>query len=370
MGTNLAVLGHRWFGDDAATRTRRMLHSTAPKPDKGENADKKKRPRHFDAKVLDEIHKVFRREAPKAGGEPKKGAFTTVVAGRTHDMDETTWVVLYFTHFGSFGDVVEDMLRLRREERCRRLEKLREEAKKKGNPIPKSVSEEFETIDITCDASSANNPKHDYDFALRYFGCAMHARRKFVEIPEQDRSEEVNRVIHYFSFLYAMEEWLSEIGRTPKRVGRMRYRWGTWAWETICYEAELILKKADASNAEIKAATYVVENFETLQRFLDCLFSVPDNGISERYLRPVRLAENTTHGLETERGRLVKDVLRSMIATCRAIGVPFEEYLPWLLAQCDPLPGEKKLHRSMLTPHAFLPVWRSRSRPTGSQAKG
>jgi hypothetical protein len=107
--------------------------------------------------TLARIHSVIRRETPDANGKPKRGAFTTVVSGQAAPRHEAawetdSWVVFYFTHFGSFGDTLEDLLRIRGE--------MYKESNTTDSPN--------DHIDVVCDASSANRPKRNHEFTLRY----------------------------------------------------------------------------------------------------------------------------------------------------------------------------------------------------------
>lgn len=364
---------HAWhlYGDDTVTRTRGMKPSPSagdetPPPlnsetksgdgdegksrDDGANdgeagdgdcSDEKEDGRRFSTAVMEAIHTLLPRDWIGRDGEPKTRLNTTVVASQIDFQDPTSWIVLYHTHFGSCGDLIDGLLAYRH---------------KQGIPPRNTGNREDDQnagdLNVICDASSSNYPKDTHGYHVNFGFCAMHARRKFDALTEDTAENDVREILHLFSVIYTVEACITALGRTVDRTLRLRLRWSLAAWGQILARCEAIENHHRPDSPLGKAAHYVIKYFSELTRYLGNPFMMPDSGLVERYIRPLRVEENGNHGLETERGRMVRDVIRSLLATCRAIEVDFYAYLQWACEQWQ-LPPEQRLSAEERTPQSY-----------------
>jgi hypothetical protein len=239
----------------------------------------------------------------RVGQGPKKSLNTTTVSGRSNDSDPRSLIVLYRTHFGGFGNLLEVLL-------------------KRRNPAAKSVT-------VQSDLSTVNlvtEPKLNERFELAYAGCASHARRPFA-LHEAEDPELATFMLNFFKGIFIHEHGLDLHGRNAENVTAVRGTHSREVWQDIKDLAELMSKKWSQETKLGKAARYILRHYDKLTAYLDDPRLEATNNFSERMLRMEKLIESGSMFRVTLTGRFVLDILRTVLQTAVAAGAPLQEYV-------------------------------------------
>jgi hypothetical protein len=251
---------------------------------------------------------------PRSDGKGNKKRINVSLAiGRSDQSDPYSTIVFYRTHRGHLGDLLHHILQ---------------------NRIPKRHGD----LTILTDLSSSNMARLDQPqgFSINQAGCSAHARRPFFRYRTYDE-DICYFFLRAFALLYHIEECIRVRGATKETILHYRKKYSSKVWDIIKGESQAIL---DGKNLHGNiwppgskphgASRYVVDNFEALTRYLTDIRLGLDNNRVERLLRPEKLLLNGCGFRDSERGRVVFDILRTLIQTCRAAGVSFREYMKWL----------------------------------------
>jgi len=144
--------------------------------------------------------------------------------------------VQFRSHFGSFGDLVGELL-------CYR------------DPQKKALS-------IVSDLSSTNMISCN-DVKIIQAGCTAHARRRFAKANDGD-VEYRDLVMYMFNVLYSHEECLDLKGRNRDNTAAIRQKNSKTIWEKMKLECEHIASKYSSSTDLGDAARYVLRNYQAL----------------------------------------------------------------------------------------------------------
>jgi hypothetical protein len=219
--------------------------------------------------------------------------------------------VFYRSHLGGFGNLLEMLLAKRRPEA--------------GALI---VQADLATVNLVTD------PELLKQFPLRYAGCMSHARRPFA-IHEDDDPELCAMILHQFKGIAIKEQGLDLHGRNRENVLAVRQTDSRPLWEEIRRLAKLMTPRWSASSDLGRAARYIVRHYDILTTYLTVPQLEMSNNFAERMLRPEKLIQRASLFRKTLEGRFALDVLRTVIQTAVAAGVPPEKYLLWVL-RADP----------------------------------
>lgn len=254
--------------------------------------------------------------------EPKKKMNLTVITGLTDNNDPKSRITLKLTHFGSAGDLIGGLLKYRDKKRQKELY-------------------------ITSDLSSANNPRGPTanKFKIHQIGCSSHARRAFWRY--RDLDDECYYMIRGFRALADLEYHISD--GTPEKILDWRKRFGRRIWKYLVKCCQRIQKKWPNETVLYDAAEYVLSNEYALTRYLKSSFLEPDNNRSERYLRPEKLMLSSSKFRDSFNGRIVYDVISSVLTTCTNNGIPFTRYAIDVLKNRDRV----AIAPEFWTPHAW-----------------
>ena len=266
-------------------------------------------------------------ESPRRNGEGAKEAMhTTVVSGRSVAADPKSLIVLYRSHIGSFGNLLEHILRSR--------------------------AAELRKVIVQGDLSTTNlvtAPELVARFDIRQIGCAAHARRPYALNTHED-PERCEYMLHLFLGLAIHEQRLDIRGRNRENVLAVRGDASRELWNDILELANDMTEVWSKSTTIGTAARYIIKHFKALTAYLDDPRLEPTNNLRERMLRTEKLIEGSSMFRRSLEGRFVLDVVRTILQTAVAAGVPVREYLVSVLrANEDEIAKEP----SRFTPRAW-----------------
>ena len=189
------------------------------------------------------------------------------------------------------------------------------------------------------------NQEHIHECA-----CWMHVRRKFIEA--EDGSPEFRKtILRLIRNLYRYER----LGRklNPEKRLELRQSKVKFVIEEIFDTIEGQLKNGaymlPKSNIA-KAINYTLNLKEALQTFLQNPMLQPDNGESERAIRPMCIGRRNWLFVGSKNGGETTAVWASIIQTCRANEVDPFEYVTYALRKINGHPANKI---EELLPHNF-----------------
>jgi hypothetical protein len=288
--------------------------------------------------VLIGRHLVF--ESPRRNGDgPKESMHTTVISGRTSADDPRSLTVFYRSHLGGCGDLLESILQSR-------------------DPSLRKVI-------LQGDLSPTNlitSPELLARFDVKLVGCSAHARRPFAVYEHEDRIR-CGYMVTLFQGLAIDEQRLDVHGRNHENVLAVRGNESRQTWNDI---HKLAKKIADVWSKGTKlgtAARYIIKHFEELTAYLDDPRLEATNNLRERMLRMEKLIEGSSMFRRSLEGRFVLDVVRSVLQTAVAAGVPVHQYLVSVLRTSH---DEIAKHPDRFTPRAWAAANLSTTTPTAT----
>ena len=247
-------------------------------------------------------------ESPRRNGDGAKQSMnTTVISGRSVAEDPRSLIVFYRSHLGGFGNLLESILQHRD---ARRRE-----------------------VVLQTDLSTTNlvtSPKLLGRFKLRLIGCSAHARRPFANYEHEDP---VNcaYMLHLFCGLAIHEQRLDVHGRNRKNVLAVRGHESRELWEEIKELAVEMTEKWSKATKLGAGVRYIVNHFEKLTAYLDDPRLEATNNLRERMLRTEKLIEGSSMFRKSLEGRFALDVVRTVLQTAVAAGVPVHTYVESVL---------------------------------------
>jgi hypothetical protein len=260
---------------------------------------------------------VFGRAFDKADGSGKKNQVNvTVVHGRVDQCDPRSYIVLYRSHNGSAGNLLSSLLSMRRR------------SNKK--------------LTVQGDLSGQNRPNALYYhlFDIDNVGCGAHARRDIWRYKDRD-DELCGFLLRAFAMLSYVEKLIDIKGRTRRNILHYRRRYSQWIWKIIYKRAFSVIKAKRVKDCKghkfwpndyelHKACKYIVSNYKKLTAYIFDPHLSWTNNLSERLLRSEKMLLIACKFRLSERGRVVFDILRTILMTCRAARISFTGYLKWV----------------------------------------
>lgn len=258
------------------------------------------------------IARRFGFESPlKNDDGPKEALHVTVLSGRSVADDPKSAIIFYRSHIGSCGNLLESILKTRDP-------KLRD-------------------LVLQSDMSTTNlvtAPELLARFAIRSIGCIYHARRPFALHRDED-PEDCEYMLHLFLGLAIHEQQLDEFGRNRDNVLAVRNNESRVLWSDILQLANEMANKWSKATKLGTAARYIMNHFDALTAYLDDPRLEPSNNFRERMLRTEKLIEASAMFRRSLEGRFVLDIVRTILQTAVAAGVPVHEYLVSVLRAND-----------------------------------
>jgi transposase len=176
--------------------------------------------------------------------------------------------------------------------------------------------------------------------------CWMHIRRKFHD--SQDAPTELRlKVLRKIRNIYRYERVISNLNRETQGAVILQVR--REKIEPIIDEMLRLTSKALADgevmleSAFANAISYMHNRGAALKTFLTNPWLHPDNGESERALRPVSIGRKNWLFFGSEKGGEAAGILMSLVQTCRGMNINVLEYLEDVLRRINGHP-HSKLH--------------------------
>ena len=274
----------------------------------------------------------------KDGKGSKRQLNTTTLLGRQEALDPRSQIIFYRSHFGSFGNLLEMLLKNRTPEK---------------NKI--TIQSDLATTNLIVDAELNKR------FEVMHLGCASHARRIFALYENDDIL--CTYILHLFKGLAMHENDLNLFGRNYENTPAVRNIDSRLLWEDIKEYSELLTERWSRETKIGEGAYYILRNYKKLTAYLDNPHVLsPSNNFSERMLRMEKLIEANSQFRVSLEGRFALDVIRSVLQTAVAARVPLQEYLLHVLRAS---PEDISNSPERYTPFAYA---RSLEAPSASNA--
>jgi hypothetical protein len=199
-----------------------------------------------------------------------------------------------------------------------------------------------------CDALDYNVPK---DFAVILGNCAVHARRKVVEVAE-DFPAECKKVLDIFVDVYKAEAETQKLGLSPaERLAYHQAHSGPRMQELEQWiRAQFAERQVEPNSGLGKALKYFENHWEKLTLFLRVSGAPLDSNVVERALKKAILQRKNSLFYKTQKGATAGDMFASFIHTCELNEVNAFDYLIAL---------QKRTHEVSRNPAEWMP-WRYR----------
>ena len=263
----------------------------------------------------------------RTGDGAKKALHTTTISGRCDAADPRSLIVLYRSHLGGFGNLLEMLL---------------------GKRSPKAkaltIQSDLATVNLVADEQMRRR------FDIRYVGCASHARRPFALYEDED-PELCGLMLHLFKGLFIHEQGLNVYGRNSQNVQAVRRIDSRNVWTQI---KELAAEMSTLWSRETKlgeGARYITRHYDKLTAYLDDPRLDLTNNFSERMLRLEKLIEASSLFRTSLEGRFALDVMRSVLQTAVAARAPLQDYI---LSVLKTSPDEVAAEPERFTPRAWV----------------
>lgn len=272
------------------------------------------------------VDEALKWRSSKANGKgDKKALHVTLITGRT-TQDPRSTIHFFRTHIGSYGNLLTRILELR--------------------------SPKKRKIIIQGDLSSSNKPESWIrdKFEIYYAGCGAHARRPIFRYRDDDQ-EFCYYVLQCFLHIAQAEQLIDIVGRTEKNIRKYR-RYAKMSWQAIynrCLAAITGKRPTPTTHSkqEIRmwppktylhdAARYIIDNYEALTFYLNEPRLPWTTNDQERGLRFEKCLEDAAKFKGNRNGRVVLDILRTMLATCTTAEVEPADYMRWCYKNRDVL---------------------------------
>lgn len=267
--------------------------------------------------------------------EVKRVVQVSLVTGATLVGDPRSTINFYRTHYGDSGNLLSHLLAMRRRK--------------------------YRSLKIQGDLSPRNlpNPLYQKTFDIEVYGCAAHARRAIWRHKDDD-DELCDFMLKAFAMLARVEARIDELGRTAETTLRLRRRGSRRIWDKIVGRAKSVVNatcQADCkghrlwppSSALRKACRYIVRHEKKLTRYIGNPYMAETNNRVERLLRAEVMTLTGCKFRQTEGGRVVFDILRTIVMTCRAAEIPLIDYIRYAYKHR----ADTAKHPERYTPYAY-----------------
>lgn len=283
----------------------------------------------------------------KNGSGPKKKLNVSCLMGKSDEKDFRSYIVFYRAHLGSCSNLIEKLLEYR-------------SPKNKTIKIQSDLSDtNYPEVELEAEVKTENNGENKISdssatvekkpkFIIEKFGCLAHARRPFFKYKDLD-PELCNKILEEFQMIAVVEGMFKELGRADEHIFYARFAQERPRLKKIFELCEEILKKWPPKSELGKAASYFIENNSTIIKYIHHSEIASTNNVLERAVRGEKLMINSAKFRFSENGRVVFDILRTIIATCNAAGVPIKEYSSHIMKHRD----EAKENPQDFTPFAY-----------------
>lgn len=317
-------------GDDTKTRVLQMEQEMKAGLIKGQ---------HTDDSLIARLEKKLGRAFSRKDGHGHKSQLNVShLHGLTDPSNPRSIIFLFRTHFGSVGDLLSRIL---------------------SHASPKAKRKIFQG-----DLSSTNFPNKSIiaRWIAGVAGCASHARRPFFRY-RQDDDGLCDRMLELFALSAAIEKQIDKDGRSPARTLDYRQRLAMPVWDQIIALAYSVIDAEARARANNKlhflwpkkshlyqGCKYIVKHRKAITAYLTDHRLAAGNNRAERLLRSEKILLVSCKFRRSENGRVVFDILRTLVMTASGACGDAKSYLCWVLKQPD---EEIKAQPHLYTPLAF-----------------
>jgi len=184
-------------------------------------------------------------------------------------------------------------------------------------------------------------------------GCAAHARRKFEELKDTERSELASEALLFYGLLYDVEASARE--QLLDAAGRQRWR-QQHARPVADHLREWLMRqrqKVPDGSAIAKAINYSLGRWEALTRYIDDGDLPIDNNWLENRIRPIAIGRKNWLFAGSLRAGQRAAVIMSLIQSAKLNGHEPYRYLKDVLER---LPTQPASRLEELLPHRWKPA--------------
>lgn len=154
--------------------------------------------------------------------------------------------------------------------------------------------------------------------------CWAHARRKFFDCLKYEPSR-AGLALGYINCLFRIERRAQTM--SPEERVLLRQRKSRVVLEKLRQHLERIQTDTNPENQAHKAANYVFNQWDALNRFVDVSFLKIDNNAAERAIRPIAVGRKNWLFVVGDQSGKNTAILYSIIATCLRLGIDPDQYL-------------------------------------------
>lgn len=313
-----------WYGDDTTANVAEMKKLALD-----DETLKKTEISGLVEEVEDYLGRTYNK---KNGTGLKKKVNISAIAGKEDPMDARSYIFLYRTHFGSVGNLADSLLKMRKPEMPR--------------------------LTFLGDLSTTNYPslENQKKFSIDFAGCSAHARRPFWRYLDTDQ-DLCAYFLRAFLLISTIENRLVEMEANITTIKRFRERYTAKVYSYLLKISKMVITQDPKSpfntwqpNSEIyNACAYIVNNYDKITKFIHDPRLPSTNNLMERVLRPEALYKSSSKQTKTEEGRVVLDILRTILVTAMAAKIDVKKYLIWVFINHK----DVKINPQNYTPYAY-----------------
>ena len=188
-----------------------------------------------------------------------------------------------------------------------------------------------------------NDPKHaKQKGAILHAACWAHARRKFVEAPDNSVARKVVKLI---AKLYRTETWLREHPELERSAYRREHA------APVLGQIKNLLEREQPRHLPQsnfgKAISYTLERWDALNLYVKHGTLEIDNNLVENAIRPTAIGKKNFLFFGSPDSGQTSAVIYSLVETCRKLGINPSDYLGELF---DALPDMQQAEAAAWTP--------------------
>jgi hypothetical protein len=157
-------------------------------------------------------------------------------------------------------------------------------------------------------------------------------------------------MLHLFTGLAIHEQRLDVHGRNRQNVLAVRQSESLRVWNQIRELSTRMKERWSQATKLGKGVRYILKHFDKLTAYLDNPHLEPTNNLQERMLRMEKLIESSSMFRRSLDGRFALDIIRTVLQTGVAAGVPMHKYLVSVLRSN---PDEVASQPERFTPRAW-----------------
>jgi transposase len=199
---------------------------------------------------------------------------------------------------------------------------------------------------LQCDGYGASPAFAKDKPGLTLFGCLAHARRGFFEAKEQAPAV-AGWLLNQFGILYRWEEQLRQSRAGPAAREALRASHSRMVMERLPRALKRLRPRYLPKSPMGEAIRYALNQWSTLERFLDHGEVEVDNNLVENAIRPTAIGKKNWLFFGSEEAGRRNAVIYTLIQNCRMHGVEPGAYLKDVLER---LPTTTNQQVAQLTP--------------------